>query len=103
MKISSMSRRAIRSVKAPKSVMERSTRADGRVEVDERHFIAEVRAALVVVDRAPDLDAHLVEIALRTEPTALDPREDVAADDVVCVGHVRSPSVRPSAMARLRA
>ena len=65
-----------------------------RVGVAERHLLAEPRPALVVVDRALDLDVHLGELALRLQPPTLDAGDRVVADDVVGVGARRHRSRR---------
>ena len=54
--------------------------------LDERELLTEQRDALIRVDRPTDLGPDLVEVRLRAEPAALDPRVDVAPDDVVGVG-----------------
>ena len=100
MKISSTSRRAMRSVIGPKSVIERSTRStmtDGSTSGSSSPSIAR---RVVLVDRAVHLDPHLVEVAVGTELASLDPRQHVAPDPVVRVdGHAR---LRPPGAARPR-
>ena len=62
--------------------------------VAERHLVAEPGAALVVVDRALDLDAHLADLGRRLQAPALDAGDRVAADDVVRVGPNRHDAAR---------
>jgi hypothetical protein len=60
--------------------------ADHLARITEWYLVAEVRAALILVDGTMDLGLHLVEITLGSEPPSLDANEGIAADAVVGVG-----------------
>src|SRR5437763_359391 len=60
--------------------------ADHLARVAEGNLVPEMRAALVLVDRAMHLGLDLVEVAFRPEPPPLDADERIAADAVIGVG-----------------
>ena len=88
MKISSTSRRASRSVRGPRSVIERSTRSARSDGSASGQVLAEHGRSLVLVDGGADLASYRVEVDLGPQATTVDPDVHLASDGVVRVdGH----------------